>query len=127
MTTGLDTLATALHLKIDDMLKAAPRLAPWRPRVGITPKPSDAEPAGWAEYGYCASESGADTTATEARVGPEVVDRSPVRDEPVGITPEDDPVHGHCAPGRTGVHRSSVRVVRTPRAFPNPRHTPRMH
>jgi hypothetical protein len=39
----LDTLATALYVKIDDLLKAAPQLAPVRPRVGITPKLSDAE------------------------------------------------------------------------------------
>ncbi len=43
MTTSLDTLATALYVKIDDLLKAAPQLAPWRPRVGIAPKLSDAE------------------------------------------------------------------------------------
>jgi hypothetical protein len=39
----LDTLATALYVKIDELLKAAPQLAPWRPAVGITPKLSDAE------------------------------------------------------------------------------------
>jgi hypothetical protein len=39
----LDTLATALYVKIDDLLKAAPQLAPWRPAVGIAPKLSDAE------------------------------------------------------------------------------------
>jgi hypothetical protein len=39
----LDTLATALYVTIDDLLKAAPHLAPWRPRVGIPPKLSDAE------------------------------------------------------------------------------------
>jgi Transposase DDE domain len=39
----LDTLATALYVTIDDLLKAAPRLAPWRPAVGIPPKLSDAE------------------------------------------------------------------------------------
>jgi hypothetical protein len=39
----LDTLATALYVKIDELLKAAPQLAPWRPRVGIAPKLSDAE------------------------------------------------------------------------------------
>jgi hypothetical protein len=39
----LDTLATALYVKIDELLKAAPQLAPWRPRVGIPPKLSDAE------------------------------------------------------------------------------------
>jgi hypothetical protein len=39
----LDTLATALYVTIDDLLQQAPQLAPWRPRVGIAPKLSDAE------------------------------------------------------------------------------------
>src|ERR671931_1067673 len=39
----LDTLATALYVTIDDLLKQAPHLAPWRPAVGIPPKLSDAE------------------------------------------------------------------------------------
>jgi hypothetical protein len=39
----LDTLATALYVTIDDLLQQAPHLAPWRPRVGIPPKLSDAE------------------------------------------------------------------------------------
>jgi hypothetical protein len=39
----LDTLATALYVKLDELLKAAPQLAPWRPSVGIAPKLSDAE------------------------------------------------------------------------------------
>jgi hypothetical protein len=39
----LDTLATALYVKIDELLQAAPELAPWRPAVGIAPKLSDAE------------------------------------------------------------------------------------
>ncbi|KWX05474.1 transposase [Carbonactinospora thermoautotrophica] len=43
MTTSLDTLATALYVKIDDLLKASPQLAPWRPKAGIPPKLSDAE------------------------------------------------------------------------------------
>jgi Transposase DDE domain len=41
--TDLDTLATALFVKTDDLLKSSPRLAPWRPMVGITPQLSDAE------------------------------------------------------------------------------------
>jgi len=43
MDTDLDTLATALYARIDDTLKAHPELMPWRPRVGIEPKLSDAE------------------------------------------------------------------------------------
>jgi hypothetical protein len=39
----LDTLATALYVKTDDLLKAFPERVPWRPRVGFTPKISDAE------------------------------------------------------------------------------------
>jgi len=41
--TDLDTLATALYVKIDDSLKADPRLGRWRPAVGIWPKLTDAE------------------------------------------------------------------------------------
>jgi hypothetical protein len=39
----LDTLATALYVRIDDLLKTAPERAPWRPATGIAPKVSDAE------------------------------------------------------------------------------------
>jgi Transposase DDE domain len=39
----LDTLATALYVTIDDLLKRSPELAPWRPAVGIAPKLADAE------------------------------------------------------------------------------------
>jgi len=39
----LDTLATALYVSTDDLLKAHPERVPPRPRVGITPKTSDAE------------------------------------------------------------------------------------
>jgi hypothetical protein len=39
----LDTLATALYVRTDDLLKAFPDRAPARPRVGITPRISDAE------------------------------------------------------------------------------------
>lgn len=43
MDADLDTLATALYARIDDLLKEHPELAPWRPKVGIAPKLSDAE------------------------------------------------------------------------------------
>lgn len=43
MDADLDTLATALYVRIDDILKDRSELAPWRPRVGIAPKLSDAE------------------------------------------------------------------------------------
>src|SRR2546421_11471672 len=39
----LDTLATALYARTDDLLKAAPEQAPWRPAIGICPQISDAE------------------------------------------------------------------------------------
>ncbi|MFJ3338424.1 IS982 family transposase [Streptomyces sp. NPDC086766] len=43
MTNNLDTLATALYVKTDDVLKTSPHLAPYRPDVGIGPRLSDAE------------------------------------------------------------------------------------
>lgn len=43
MHVDLDTLATALYVKIDDELKASPQLNRRRPKVGITPKITDAE------------------------------------------------------------------------------------
>jgi hypothetical protein len=39
----LDTLATALYVRVDDLLKTQPDRVPWRPRVGIAPKLADAE------------------------------------------------------------------------------------
>jgi hypothetical protein len=39
----MDTLATALYVKTDDLLKESPHLAPWRPRAGIAPRLADAE------------------------------------------------------------------------------------
>ena len=43
MDADLDTLATALYVRTDDLLKITPERAPWRPAVGIAPKISDAE------------------------------------------------------------------------------------
>jgi hypothetical protein len=43
VTNNLNTLATALYVKVDDVLKASPELAPWRPAVGIAPTLSDVE------------------------------------------------------------------------------------
>ncbi len=43
MDADLDTLATALYVRTDDLLKSTPERAPWRPKVGIVPKISDAE------------------------------------------------------------------------------------
>ena len=43
MTTDLDTLATALYVRTDDLLKDSPDRAPWRPAGGIGPQISDAE------------------------------------------------------------------------------------
>jgi hypothetical protein len=39
----LDTLATALYVKIDDGLRASPQLNRYRPHIGIVPKITDAE------------------------------------------------------------------------------------
>ncbi len=43
MDADLDTLATALYVTTDDLLKTSPQMLPWRPRVGIAPQLSDAE------------------------------------------------------------------------------------
>lgn len=43
MDADLDTFVTALYVKIDDALRMRPELRPWRPRVGLAPKLSDAE------------------------------------------------------------------------------------
>jgi hypothetical protein len=42
VTPDLDSLATALYVKTDDLLKTSPELAPWRPEMGIEPQLSDA-------------------------------------------------------------------------------------
>jgi hypothetical protein len=41
--TDLDTLATELYVRTDDLLKTAPERMPWRPVSGICPSISDAE------------------------------------------------------------------------------------
>ena len=43
MKTYLDTLATALYVRTDDLLKESPQLAPWRPAAGISPGLTGAE------------------------------------------------------------------------------------
>ncbi|MFF1906001.1 IS982 family transposase [Kitasatospora sp. NPDC058218] len=43
MKTDLDSLATALYVQLDDLLKISPQLAPWRPKVGLAPRLTDAE------------------------------------------------------------------------------------
>ena len=43
MDADLDTLATALYVKTDDLLKAYPDRVPARPKIGIMPRISDAE------------------------------------------------------------------------------------
>ncbi|MGW7613899.1 IS982 family transposase [Streptomyces sp. NPDC054766] len=68
MKTELESLATALYVKTDDLLKASPHLAPWRPMVGIAPQLTDAElvtlammqamlgftsEAKWLRYAHC--------------------------------------------------------------------------
>jgi len=39
----LDTLATALYVRVDDLLKNTPERAPARPKTGFVPRLSDAE------------------------------------------------------------------------------------
>jgi len=41
--TDLDTLPTALYVRIDDELKIGPELQRFRPAVGLAPKRTDAE------------------------------------------------------------------------------------
>ncbi|WP_405476166.1 hypothetical protein [Streptomyces sp. NBC_00009] len=43
MKTEWDSLATALYVKTDDLLKGSPQFGPWRPAVGIAPQLSDAD------------------------------------------------------------------------------------
>lgn len=43
MDADLDTLATALYARADDLLKACPERTPLRPATGICPQISDAE------------------------------------------------------------------------------------
>jgi hypothetical protein len=43
VTNDIDTLATALYVRADDLLKQYPDLAPWRPKVGLQPQLTDAE------------------------------------------------------------------------------------
>jgi len=43
MDTGLEALATALYVTVDDLLKDHPEVLPPRPQVGITAVTSDAE------------------------------------------------------------------------------------
>ena len=43
MTNDIDTLATALYVRTDDLLKQYPGLAPWRPVIGLQPRLTDAE------------------------------------------------------------------------------------
>lgn len=43
MDADLDTLATAIYVRTDDLLKGSPDRVPWRPRVGLAPRITDAE------------------------------------------------------------------------------------
>ena len=70
MTNDLDTLATALYVRVDDLLKQAPDLAPWRPRVGIAPKLSDAELVTLAVMQALLGHTHVDTTARYIHLAP---------------------------------------------------------
>jgi hypothetical protein len=43
VTNNLDTLATALYVRADDLLKESPHRAPSRPAADMSPRISDAE------------------------------------------------------------------------------------
>jgi len=43
VSNDIDTLATALYVTADDLLKHRPDLPPWRPPVGFAPRLTDAE------------------------------------------------------------------------------------
>ena len=43
VANDIDTLATALYVRTDDLLKQYPDLALWRPKIGLQPRLSDAE------------------------------------------------------------------------------------
>ena len=43
MDADLDTLATGLYVTSDDFLADNPQYRPWRPRVGLAPRLTDAE------------------------------------------------------------------------------------
>ena len=43
MDADLDTLATGLYVTSDDFLADDPQYRPWRPRVGLAPRLTDAE------------------------------------------------------------------------------------
>ena len=43
MDADLDTLATGLYATSDDFLADNPQYRPWRPRVGLAPRLTDAE------------------------------------------------------------------------------------
>jgi len=43
VTTEIDTLAAALYVRTDDLLKDSPQYAPPRPAVGLSPQLSEAE------------------------------------------------------------------------------------
>jgi len=45
MDADLDTLATALYVTTDDLLKNHPERVPARPKIGLEPRITDAEPS----------------------------------------------------------------------------------
>ncbi len=70
MDADLDTLATALYVRVDDLLKSHPERAPWRPRVGIAPKLSDAELLTLAVMQALLGHAHVDTTARYVHLAP---------------------------------------------------------
>ena len=68
--TDLDTLATALYVRTDDLLKESPQLAPCRPEIGIGPKLSDAELVTLAVMQALLGHAHVDTTARYIHLAP---------------------------------------------------------
>jgi len=105
----LDTLATALYVTTDELLKTSPHLAPWRPAVGIAPKLSDAELVTLAVLqallGFCSQARWLrHARATSAACSP--------------TCPSSPATTSACAPPPTSSGTSSARWPPTPRFGP---------
>ncbi len=70
MDADLDTLATALYVRTDDLLRAHPERVPARPKIGITPKTSDAEILTLAVMQALLGHTHIDTTARYVHLAP---------------------------------------------------------
>nr|WP_084510305.1 hypothetical protein [Nocardia lijiangensis] len=71
MNNEIDTLATALYANTDDLVKAAPDMAPWRPAVGFAPRLTDAE-LPWPKQGRRGARCSALSDVPRGRQRPEI-------------------------------------------------------